>query len=557
MTVWQEAVLRQCERLQTDLISREVSVLFTCLLFSVYLPAPLLASIYAICVVTEFIQIAAYRAYRRHARMGWYALMLANSVFALAAFSVIGVLAWQNEQPLVRFAALIALVGALLNVSSARSTDLLFGALSGLPPAFSLLWIAGEELWRADGFGPGAFATISLTGFLGYFGSALYQNHRVQTNLARMSVAARAASDAKSRFLAEMSHEMRTPLNAILGLSQSLREDPAPRDLDVSARAIEEGARRLETLIADVLDLASSEEGALTSRPVTVAIRRELSAALVQPSQVPEAEADISVADEVPEFARLDPTMLRKLLRHLAERIAPPRSDGAPRVSLAAGLESGRPDRIALRLCAVQPLVLGAAAVPPRRPGDGRPGILGELVIDRLTRLMSADLAYEQSAGGARVAVLSVPFARVPDPPAPGAFASGRRLRVLVVDDIGTNRFVVAQLLRLLDIDAIEAEGGAAALNLLAVTPIDVALLDMNMPAMDGEATFRAIRGSGASFARVPVVAMTADTLAEHRERYLALGLDGYVPKPVDKRLLWAEIASVVGKEPARRPPPQ
>ena len=119
------------------------------------------------------------------------------------------------------------------------------------------------------------------------------------------------------------------------------------------------------------------------------------------------------------------------------------------------------------------------------------------------------------------------------------------RAGALVVDDIPTNRLVVAQLLRMLGIDTSEADGGPSAIAALTDHAFDVALLDMNMPGMDGETTFRAIRTAPHRFARVPVIAMTADARGEQRDRCRALGLDGFVPKPVDKRILWAEIAAV------------
>jgi len=107
-----------------------------------------------------------------------------------------------------------------------------------------------------------------------------------------------------------------------------------------------------------------------------------------------------------------------------------------------------------------------------------------------------------------------------------------------VVDDISTNRLVVGQLLRSLDVDYTEAEGGHAALGKLAEGGHDLVLLDMNMPGMNGEATFRAIRGSRAPWSTIPVVAITADSAGAQRDRYLALGLDGYVPKPIDRHIL-------------------
>ena len=101
-----------------------------------------------------------------------------------------------------------------------------------------------------------------------------------------------------------------------------------------------------------------------------------------------------------------------------------------------------------------------------------------------------------------------------------------------------------------LRIDYAEADSGTEALEWLKAEPFDLVLLDMNMPGVDGVATFQSIRGSGQNWADIPVIALTADALPDQREKYIALGINGYVTKPVDKRLLWSEILSTV------RPPP-
>jgi CheY-like chemotaxis protein len=260
----------------------------------------------------------------------------------------------------------------------------------------------------------------------------------------------------------------------------------------------------------------------------------------------------LQIAAGVPELARFDAALLRRLLRHLARQIG----GGADR-SLAGcigevALAQGRCDRLAITLRSAPPLRLGtgplgadpldqAGTAPDPRAAQGA---LAGQVVERLAAVLGASIRTAAEVGSTLSVVVELPIEPVPDPPVSGQRGSGDRLRALVIDDIGTNRFVVAQLLRLLDIEAQEAESGAAALECLRARAFDVVLLDMNMPTMDGEATFRAIRGSGESFARVPVIALTADALSEQRERYLALGLDGYVPKPVDKRVLWAEIAA-------------
>ncbi|WP_141703051.1 response regulator, partial [Cereibacter johrii] len=117
----------------------------------------------------------------------------------------------------------------------------------------------------------------------------------------------------------------------------------------------------------------------------------------------------------------------------------------------------------------------------------------------------------------------------------------------LVVDDISTNRLVAAAYLQLFGVRTIEAQSGPDALALLEREPVDLVLLDMNMPGMDGLETLRRIRAMPGPAASLPVVAMTADATEEQRDMYLGSGLTGYVAKPVTPDRMAAELARVLG----------
>ena len=128
-------------------------------------------------------------------------------------------------------------------------------------------------------------------------------------------------------------------------------------------------------------------------------------------------------------------------------------------------------------------------------------------------------------------------------------------LRVLVVDDIATNRLVASTYLRMLGASMIEAASGEEALTLLAGELPDLVLLDMNMPEMDGLETIRRIRSLPGPQGRVAVIAMTADALSEHRAAYLASGVDGYLSKPLNPERMAAEIAAVLARSDRRSGP--
>lgn len=533
---------RQKERLETDFISRELGIVLACAIFSVRLPIPLILSIYVFIVLTEYVDVLLYRILARGFSLTAYVAILLNSLVAFFAFSSLGTLIWFSGDPLAQVAGVLSLVGALINVTTARSMHMPLGIVCALSPALALLYISASGWGGPAGFGSSAMALVATIGLLGYFGSALYQNFLVQRRLADALDRARHASEAKSRFLSEMSHEMRTPLNGILGLAQALRS--ADRPSAQTAAAIEEGARDLGRLVDDVLDLAGAEEGRIFPRPVRVHLGAE--AATLQRAlnagQNVVTVTDLRLDPDLPELAAFDAMLLRKCLVRVVSR-----SGIASDPPLPATLALDRPGPGVLRL-----LVLPVRPLPQ---ADGPGGqtrsrlALSDELTDRLLESLQGRVRQSAAGGDSPGALsLELPVTWLPPLPRPEAVAALRPLSALVVDDVATNRLVLGHILGQLGIRAAEVSGGTEALAALGSaggksTPFDLVLLDMNMPGMDGQDTFRAIRAGSAS---LPVIALTADATGDRREHYAGLGLDGFVSKPVDKSVLWAEIVTAL-----------
>jgi CheY-like chemotaxis protein len=125
-----------------------------------------------------------------------------------------------------------------------------------------------------------------------------------------------------------------------------------------------------------------------------------------------------------------------------------------------------------------------------------------------------------------------------------------RDARILLTDDNAINRQVVRLFLQPQGAVITEAVDGRAALDLLAKQSFDLVLLDVHMPVMDGVEAIRLIRASGETWSKLPVIAMTADAMSGDRERLVAIGMSGYVSKPIDQYELFAEIGRVLGTAP-------
>lgn len=549
-TTWQDEIARQRSRLEADLVSRHLGVFLTSAVFAFYLPFWFVFATYLAVLGCEVLQHRLMLAYAGDAAPGRRLGILANAGAGSAAYCLPALFVWLDPDPMVKFTALLPLMGALLSVSVVRSTHLAFGIASGLPAALALLWLPLQYLFDPVTDYRAVLAMAAAIILLGYFASALLQNHRMQQDLVAAAAETRAASEAKSRFLSAMSHEVRTPLNAILGHSQLLAAEPDPAQSRDHGAAIANAARTLQTILEDVTDLASATEGELHFRPVTAVIRPELEvlAELPLPLDAPaQPEIAVEIAPDVPEFGQFDPILLRKCLVHLCAMVLNGQPAGSPpAIDLRCALVPGRSDRLGL-------VIAGRGPLPDARPGldDPTDGSLALSLVNRVAEVMGARATVLRGPDGSPAARIELPFVTVPDPPSTGAETVYGRLRALVVDDIATNRFILIQMLRALRIETDEVAGGSAALERLAERDFDLVLLDMNMPEMDGEATFREIRATEAPWASVPVVALTADVVALKRDYYLALGLNGFISKPVDRRLLWAEILAAVP-----RPPP-
>jgi CheY-like chemotaxis protein len=542
---WQDEILRQKERLATDRPSRQIGVAMSFVLFGFYLPFWMVFFAYLLNIGSEVLQQKLLDDFEAQPTRRLQFAIIANSALGLAVYSVPAVLVLMSDDPMMEFLAVLALVGALLNVSVVRSIHLPLGIFTGIPPALALLWVPLSASINHQNTSSAILATVGVTVLVGYFISSLLQNYRAQTELVRAIENANAASDAKSRFLSAMSHEIRTPLNTVLGFSQIMRDTPERAATPQNIDRVEEAAHTLKTLIEDVLDLASASAGGVRFNLVTAAFRQELATALVPAGRSTQNLRTVTnIEDDVPELGRFDPLLLRKCLSHLSTLVLDSQNEpNTGTLGLHGALLPGTPNWLRLTVTAGEPHAkLDGGVAESTDPDDEG---LSLTLVHRLADVMGAKAAILMSPDGCHYAQLDLPFIQVADPPANGVEQVYGRLRVLVVDDIATNRFVVRQILQALRIDVAEADSGPEALEWLRAEPFDLVLLDMNMPEVDGETTFQSIRSSGTEWANTPVIALTADAIADQRTRYLELGLDGYLAKPVDKRLLWAEILHV------------
>jgi CheY-like chemotaxis protein len=299
----------------------------------------------------------------------------------------------------------------------------------------------------------------------------------------------------------------------------------------------------LMVLINDILDLSKIEAGKLDldERPFCLRDMVEGAVALWRPTTTEKGlTLACEIADDLPAWTHGDPIRLRQVLNNLLSnavkftesggvtiRIAATRSDGVGITVSDTGIGMAAEVREKLFSDYAQ----ADASTAGRFGGTG----LGLAISRNLCRLMGGDLTVNSRVGEGSIfrAEVRLPAAEAPAPVAPPQDEDvGRPRRVLAVDDNPSNRAVITALVEAFGFGIVTADGGPAGLEALRGQAFDLVLMDINMPGMDGPATLQAIR-TGDVQPEVPVIALTAEAMSGDRERYLAMGFDGYLTKPI------------------------
>ncbi len=370
---------------------------------------------------------------------------------------------------------------------------------------------------------------------------------------ARAAQVAERAVAAKTRFLATMSHEVRTLLNSILGYAELLALEGNLDPVQAGRLAALHGAGlHLRDVVNHVLDYSRVDAEAAQPTPA----RTDLAALIEQcRAQIEPAAAAkglrfcCRISADVPHTIFVDGTHLRQVLINLLQNAVKYTRRGEIMLQV-----SGDADRLR---CNVTDTGVGIPAnqrgrlfheyerLDAERAGIEGTG-LGLTIAARLVDGMGGQIGYDDNPAGGSVFWLEVPIASPPAEPAqtvcPG-ISETRSLRVLVVDDSAANRDVAASFLRSAGHDVTEAAGGEEAVSLAGTQDFDVALMDMRMPHMDGLETTRCIRALPGRHGRLPIIAVTAQVLNNHWTAWSAAGLDEYLAKPYERAELLAAVA--------------
>ncbi len=388
---------------------------------------------------------------------------------------------------------------------------------------------------------------------------------RNEQALIQARLEAEEASRAKAEFLATMSHEMRTPLNGILGFTRLLLDEDLTPQQRRHARMVSDAGRSLLTVINDVLDFSRIEAGRLALSDVPFAVRDLIAnceAVLRLEAEAKGLELHAAVAPDVPDWLRGDPDRLRQVVLNLLANAVKFTEHGSVGLTIVKTADTPAGPHLTISVADT------GIGIPPDRQGRlfqrfsqidrSRGGAgLGLAISRRLVEMMGGTVGVQSQAGVGSTFWLSLVLPESAPPAGHGTPCAAellvrrRSARILLAEDLAMNRELTVAMLVGAGHRVDTVGDGRQAVEAARRGAYDLILMDVHMPEMDGHAATRAIRALPPPVGTIPILAMSAGALPEEVRRCREAGMNGHIAKPVDRAVLLDAIDEAVPGAPA------
>lgn len=503
-----------------------------------------------------------------------------RAAFVLAALPInitwsgLAAMLWLSDIADFKLAALAVWVGQIVYTQNFRHQPWTLIAVSGVAPLTSLI-VFPFFFYDAQGIGPETarwgllIVTLSTINTMIANRAAARRMDELTNGLREERERALEATRAKSTFIAVTSHELRTPMNGLLGMAHALSRSDLNETQREQVRLMIRSGDNLMQLLNDVLDLSRIEAGKVELTPAPFRLEetvRDVVDAWRDVAMVKNLAIALRFDADAPAWILGDALRIRQVLTNLISNALKFTTEGGVEVHVHCP-----GDEIDGRRAIVFAVRDTGPGVPPeatdrvfesftqaddtisrRHGGVG----LGLTISRALARQMGGDLTLEPSDTGAcfafsiRAPIAEPQLAANPaEDECEGAMAS---IRVLMAEDNEINQLVVQTMLEATGLSLTVVDNGQAALDAMADGHFDCVLMDINMPVMDGITALEAIRAGAAGDPSLPVIALTASTMAGDRERFLEMGFNDHLGKPVKPAALINAIAHAINPDAPR-----
>lgn len=377
---------------------------------------------------------------------------------------------------------------------------------------------------------------------------------QAQAILERAKQEAEANAQAKEAFLARVSHELRTPMNGIIGLTDLLQRSALDDQQSQYIQLLQQSARSLVAIVNEVLDIEKIGSGKMELHPVVFPLRERMQALLdlcKEPAQQSGLTLHLNIDQGLSDYYRADINRIAQILGNLLSNALKFTDQGSIELQVhrkeddricfdvidtGIGIESKSLEHI------FEAFVQAASGGQSPRSGTG----LGLTICKELANLMGGSISVQSVIGKGSRFSLCLPLEPVEAPDVlkqmPKVAEEKKTLagkRILLVEDVALNRFLVKEMIKDWGIELEMAEDGAEGLKQLQQKPYDLVLMDVQMPVMDGVQATRAIRQlSDPDRASIPIVALSANAFDSDRQSYLQAGMNSTLSKPFDSAQL-------------------
>ncbi len=503
---------------------------------------------------------------------GWGLIFPAVATATTAAWATAPLMAWFSGHPFGQPLAMTLLVsGYVLVFAQLRSSPKQAVVISS--PYGASAAVIAASLWGTDlfwafmgvvPFTAAGLVVLVLMTMLREERIRAFQEHQAHLieELESARDRANAASEAKSSFLGVISHELRTPMNGVLGAAQLLGATRLETTQREYLSIIRNSGDNLLSLLNDILDMTKIEAGKMTFEAVDVSVE-DLHKRVTGPFQA-QAEAkgltfSTRLVGEIPAVVRGDPLRVCQVIHNLLSN-AVKFTDGG---EVAYTVRAERIDEDQVRFAfsvrdsgagispedlerLFQPFTQVDASSTRRFGGTG----LGLTISRRMANIMGGDITVESTVGEGSTFTFTVEAEVVEwtreeaAAPIVADVEDGRSLNVLVVEDHPVNRMILEAWMSSAGHTSSTAENGQIAMEMASGQPFDLIVMDVNMPVMDGLTATRGIRAGGGVNAETPIVVLSASARTEDHEAGLEAGADAYLNKPID----FAALATVMNQ---------